>query len=568
MIARPRAVHAKIGGQATLGDRVGLNGLEEVLKDPVRLARLQATRPSPPWANQSEAEHDADIAGAWRSRTMSNRRILQGVEEDGDGAIMQLLPGPTAWCNDPLATNGGDGGSCAYECEVLQRYYFLAEESRCFLYDTFTRSWPEALLVRKQAVSNSNNTIVVPNHENWVIQGALGPDGLPLKLDARLSSGSAVDFSEASIVVRHVRVSGQIAPQDLNKAARHYNGWMGDLFGGGFALGGAFSYDGGGLEPDVRTPQLIFEHVVFDRNRAVVGSAVWIAGRQGTMSGLKLVVDGCLFFRNVASFFATLTALSSCPSTLLVNNTDFIHNEAFANSALWFNDLGLKVGVVGQRHSWMVANSHFEGPTRTYNVRGPMFMMDTIDDSRWIPDGTIHDGLMEWVTVIDGQSDTGSLAIQRVSTGARALNCRLHGCRVARVTGADSGLYLQSIEHSQAITFDGANYSEVSHLTIEDSGAFQDDSRGGGVLAFSDKNVMFVEHESTNEYHVLDSTFARNKAARGAAIGWYSTTARLVVQRCFFQVCFGQPLGALSLPFMSSLNVLCVTIVCRTMWPQ
>jgi hypothetical protein len=122
-------VHAKTtqgGGHAARGDPIGLHGLEEVLQDPVRLARLQATRPSPPWANQSEAEHDADVAGAWRSRTTANRRILQGVEEDNDGAIMQLLPGPMAWCDDPLAVNAGGGGHCMYVCEMLQHHYFLA----------------------------------------------------------------------------------------------------------------------------------------------------------------------------------------------------------------------------------------------------------------------------------------------------------------------------------------------------------------------------------------------------------------------------------------------------------
>ena len=77
----------------------------------------------------------------------------------------------------------------------------------------------------------------------------------------------------------------------------------------------------------MRTPKLIFEHVVFDRNRTIAASAAWIFGRQGTMSGLTLVVDGCLFFRNVASAWIALGIGNSCPSTLLVNNTDFVHNE-------------------------------------------------------------------------------------------------------------------------------------------------------------------------------------------------------------------------------------------------
>ena len=244
------------------------------------MQRILATRPPLPWSNQSEAEHDAELGHAWRARTTANRRILQGADED-DGAIMHLLPGPTAWCDDPLAANMGEGGRCAYDCEMLQRHYFPAVEepriSRCFRYDTVTGGWPDALLARKQVWSDSNNTIVVPNDENWIIQGALGPDGIPVKLDARLSSGSAVDFSEASIVVRHVRFSGQSAPLDPHTAA-HDDGVQAYIhhpaFGGDETrLGGAFSYDGGGLNPEVHTPKLVFEHVVFDHNQAVSAAA-------------------------------------------------------------------------------------------------------------------------------------------------------------------------------------------------------------------------------------------------------------------------------------------------------
>jgi hypothetical protein len=88
----------------------------------------------------------------------------------------------------------------------------------------------------------------------------------------------------------------------------------------------------------------------------------------------------------------------------------------------------------------------------------------------------------------------------------------------------------------------GLNYTEVSHLALEDSGSFQDESRGEGVLFFSDSQVTLTEYESTNEYHVLDSTFARNKAARGAAIGWFCIKAQLAVERCLFEVGLGPPL--------------------------
>ena len=95
---------------------------------------------------------------------------------------------------------------------------------------------------------------------------------------------------------------------------------------------------------------------------------------------------------------------------------------------------------------------------------------------------------------------------------------------------------MRSQQHSTVVTLSGANYSEVSQLALEDSGAFQNESRGEGVLKFSDQYVALAEYKSTNEYRVLDSTFARNKAARGAAIGWFSTKAQLAVHRCSFEV--------------------------------
>jgi hypothetical protein len=292
---------------------------------------------------------------------------------------MDLLPGPTAWCDDPLAANMGEGGRCAYDCEMLQRHYFPAEESesrtsRCFRYDAATGGWPDALLARKQAWSDSNNTIVVPNDGNWIIQGALDPDGVPVKLDTRISSGTAVDFSEASIVVRHVRFSEQSAPLDPHVAARNYeHTFMHSPYFGSdeTRLGGAFSYEGGGLNPEVHTPKLVFEHVVFDRNQAVAGAAIWISGRANTMSSLELIVDGCLFFRNAAAYFgAGLLVQNTMPGAHLVNNTEFSHAAGFMPAPICFFQMDTKVGVQGRRNTYTVANSHIDGGrVWSYQVR-------------------------------------------------------------------------------------------------------------------------------------------------------------------------------------------------------
>ena len=62
-----------------------------------------------------------------------------------------------------------------------------------------------------------HNTITIPNDENWILQGRIDPaSGLPSSLDARLKSGTAVDRSHANIILRHLRISGQMARVHLD----------------------------------------------------------------------------------------------------------------------------------------------------------------------------------------------------------------------------------------------------------------------------------------------------------------------------------------------------------------
>ena len=105
-----------------------------------------------------------------------------------------------------------------------------------------------------------HNTITIPIDENWIVQGIVDPiSGLPSSLDGRLKSGTAVDRSHASIVLRRMRISGQVAPVDVNPITRP--GFAGP------ASGGAFEYDGGGSDPD-NLPTITFIEVVFDHNSA------------------------------------------------------------------------------------------------------------------------------------------------------------------------------------------------------------------------------------------------------------------------------------------------------------
>ena len=108
-----------------------------------------------------------------------------------------------------------------------------------------------------------HNTITIPNDENWIVQGIVDPvSGLPSNLDGRLKSGTAVDRSHASIVLRHLRTSNQDAPVDVNVVGRN-GAFAGEISG----FGGAFEYDGGSSN-SASLSTLIFDGVVFDHNRA------------------------------------------------------------------------------------------------------------------------------------------------------------------------------------------------------------------------------------------------------------------------------------------------------------
>merc|ERR1711969_401071 len=108
-----------------------------------------------------------------------------------------------------------------------------------------------------------HNTITIPNDENWIVQGLVDPvSGLPSSLDGRFKSGTAVDRSHANIVLRHLRLSGQVAPVDVNPILR-----VGLIAGRTAGCGGAFEYDGGSSDPS-NPVQIIFVELVLDHNGA------------------------------------------------------------------------------------------------------------------------------------------------------------------------------------------------------------------------------------------------------------------------------------------------------------
>eukprot|EP01043_Picozoa_sp_COSAG02_P025728 COSAG02_NODE_1456_length_12512_cov_17.368082_3_plen_1508_part_00 len=190
---------------------------------------------------------------------------------------------------------------------------------------------------------NYQDTIIVPNDERWILQGALDSDGVPVQLDARISSGGPNTLTNASIVMRHIRFTERIAPLDLDVATR------------GFStrpeakLGGAFFYEGG------FGAKLVFDHLVFDRcgDMSHSGGAVHISGRgedtprgQFPEAGLHWKIRNSLFFRNVAGIVAGFRTVNIWPLEFIMEDTHFVDNAAVVAHWChqWYPDMNTEGG--------------------------------------------------------------------------------------------------------------------------------------------------------------------------------------------------------------------------------
>ena len=187
------------------------------------------------------------------------------------------------------------------------------------------------------------NTIVVPNDERWILQGALDDDGVPVQLDARISSGGPVALTNASIVMRHIRFTERIAPLDLDVKTRRFSTRP------EAKLGGAFFYEGG------FGAKLLFHHLVFDRcgDMSHSGGAIHISGRgednprgQFPEAGLHWEIRNSLFFRNVAGLVAGFRTVNIWPLQFVMEDTDFVDNAAVVAHWChqWYPDMNDALG--------------------------------------------------------------------------------------------------------------------------------------------------------------------------------------------------------------------------------
>lgn len=541
---------------------------QELVRDPKKVRELVAPGiiarlgTAPTWTTHSDKERTSHLLRHVTERRKGGRR-LQYVWDSSDGLptrndswIHDLVAafdhGSSSTCIDPLASNTGAGSSCLYDCDALRQAYSFGEPSRCFIYDPSTRSWPLELLELRQRTLH--NTITIPNDESWVIQGNIDPEtGLPVSLDARLSSGTPLDRSHANIVVRYVRFSGQIAPIDLSGELIGRGvvaGWYAGQHG---TYGGAFRYEGGS-DDHANPVRLTFERNVFDHNRASAGGGIFINGRAGhnlpmsTLqnwdSGIAATWESCVFFRNFGvTVGGGLAVVNVWPMTFKSNDCDFIQNSVTTAGSgpqdgyLWDSlaDMG------GDRRTGITS----------LELRGNLY------------DGGGSTGLISSVFtttrfLIDGTTPSEPDAVWNVTLAG--VTYRDHTCILAPLpsftmdppdTRGEGKLTIKSLQVSDLTLSD--NVALVSHAydslyflahqsqgnnsieraRFERNGRFSSDALGsGGFLSYGPGALApgFTRPVSSFAH----SEWNGNSAGRGAAI-YVKYQSDLLIEQCLFR---------------------------------
>ena len=103
-------------------------------------------------------------------------------------------------------TNAGSPGVHEYVTCLYDNNFTLTRTSSA------TDGWVGTVSVLGYVPDNS---IHIPRDEKWIIQGGVDAGGLPIELDARLASGDPFALTNASIILRYLRFSGQIGPLDV-----------------------------------------------------------------------------------------------------------------------------------------------------------------------------------------------------------------------------------------------------------------------------------------------------------------------------------------------------------------
>jgi hypothetical protein len=376
------------------------------------------------------------------------------------------------------------------------------------------------------------NTITIPNSENWIVQGNVDATGLPVLLDARLSSGTPLDRSHANIALRYVRLSGQVAPLDPDPQ------WVGRGMwfpGQGGSYGGAFRYEGGSSD-HANPVRLIFDHAIFDHNRASSGGAVFINGRAGYDlpdssaqnwdSGIAARWESCVFFRNFAAFWGGgLIAANVWPMTSTWESSTFIQNSAAiecAHDGYFFDNLAgmgpdKREGLTSLVHTGTLFDGGYSTEGLTSSILGTTYLI-VAGASPDEPDATWNVTLTD-VTYQDHATVVIPAAIINIypPTPEKSFELNLHvtGLTLSNNIGlASTSSHLDAIYFIHGFANRGTGF--VARSRFDRNGCFNADAGGSGGNHFIGTPAVKAGLARYRTSFV-DSEWTGNQAGNGAA---------------------------------------------------
>lgn len=215
---------------------------------------------------------------------------------------------------------------------------------------TMTQTLPPELLNRVNVSVVGyvdDNSIYIPNDERWIINGH-SMDGVPALLDARLATGTPTSRSNASIVLRHLRFSGQHGTLDPYVDKRGFSQRPESR------MGCAFMYEGG------FGAKVILDHVIYDHNggASCSGGAMMFAGRGEDNNGwtanfdaessdpqitdcnngcgLTIEIHASLFWANSA-YLINLRTVNILPLTFSLTDSQFLDNDGIVGDDIFLS---------------------------------------------------------------------------------------------------------------------------------------------------------------------------------------------------------------------------------------
>jgi hypothetical protein len=380
------------------------------------------------------------------------------------------------------------------------------------------------------------NTIEVPPDGKWIIQGALDDDGLPVELDARISSGTPALKSAASIVLRHIRFSNRIAPLDIHPEVRAFSTRPESK------LGGAFYYEG------ALGATIIFERLIFDHcgDFSHSGGAIQISGRAEDtpgqtfpQAGLHWEIRNSLFYRNTGGLVATFRTVNVWPLDFKMEDTEFIDGSAIVAGGFchqWYPDMNDPTGhKAGGSNLAIKRTNVLMSETFAHSLEILPVMIFNFAGASAAP-GTVTHVEIEDFTLIGYTAWFHNGLFFQTQSGDGAWEFSVEGSEISRNTGTDVANIYQagalsmvspgaedSNLHVMRTIISGNQISEGSHLTSQ--------AQGGGAHVDLAGRAVFE-----------DTRFESNLAVSGGGIR-VTGTGTVEFRRCQFLSNTGLTLG-------------------------